>query len=111
MPRSSTESPVVCQREAEEFIIKIDRLINYALNPEKAERFRRNFMLKNQYENIKVLKIRQKLEATLAKEKLNGYVAKVLASKTYLHDEGRRHIEKSVQLAGIVNNKVRRKVI
>ena len=110
MQRVSTKESCNSRPSYDEFIIRIDKLINYALNPEKADRFKHNFMVKNQYESERTRKARDELEELLKKEKLNTYVGKILSNKTFLHPEGRKHIERSIRLAGIVSTKVRRKV-
>ena len=109
MPRSVTESPVPTRRNSDLFPIRMAKLVVYALDPSKAERCKKYFML-NSNVNPRDLKVRQTLQKFFEKNTLNDYISKVLTSKTYLHKEGRIHIERSIRFIGIIDNKLRRKV-
>lgn len=109
MRRSNSVSPRSCRPDPTFFKIRMARLVTYALNPNKAEECKRYFML-NSPDNPQTLKIRQKLQDILQQTNLNEYIAKVLTTKTYLHKEGRKHIEQAIRYNGIANNKLRGKV-
>lgn len=110
MPRSSFESPGAQTNDIDTFAVGIGKLVRYALNINKAERFKRNFMLKPQIDSSAAVKIRQTLEELRYQDNLDEYISKASKSKTYLHSEGRAEIAKSIRTSGIVNNKVRHKV-
>lgn len=96
--------------ENECYFIGVGKLVDYALDPHKADRFHRNFKVRLRAENPQSAKIRQTLVNLMHKETLNGYVSNVWKSRTYLHYEGRCQLGRSVRMSGLVHDKVRRKV-
>lgn len=88
----------------------IKQLVQISTDKKRSSLFLLNNNLFTETGNNKNPKAREKLASLIKQTSFSSYLKTVLATKTFLHEEGRIQLGKSIRLSGIKNEKIRRKL-